>query len=486
MCYNAYLQQFKTNTTHMEQVKNKTIDIPRKKNKEEREHTEFHNAYTELSIKDDIAFLGVVYKDKVKFKEEDVNDEFIHNLKGLGKEIYFFIHSLGTDITPQIYIKRKYQFIETKIPNACHQLFYLAWNGLIKNDSFKKLLRQKFSLSPFNDALTPNNIPFMGSSFTRYRNKMVLADDMAKDQDGNRRTEGRELDDGSGLKMREKIVWFPNGKAMPIFPQGYVPLNQTQVILIRHGKSVQESGGDNPKFVGSGYRDSWKDNRRISGSIGNQLKEDGIHTAQELGRDFKVATDILAEEGYPLWSWSKDTPVLVYGSESENTEQTARYFLQEAGYTNISFNAIYGLNSQKYGALTHLYKNEIFNETINVVKRNLGKTKAEKLKTIKAEFKNRFYHYPEGETLIEADWRIAYSFVDLLKKNQGKRILLADHSGAIRVFTAIIKTLDFADYASLKEKQDSIMALNYQPGKNIRYDYLQRADFPLRVKSKNK
>jgi hypothetical protein len=200
----------------------------------EREHTEFHNAYTAHSIKDDIAFLQVVYKEKAIYNEDDVNEEFINHLKGLGKEIYFFIHSLGTDVTPQIYIKRKYEFIETKIPKGCHQLFYLSWNGLIKNDSFKKLLRQKFSLAPFNEVLTPNHIPFMGSSFTRYRNKMVIADDMAKGPDGKRRTEGRELDDGSGLKMREKIVWFPNGKAIPIFPQGYVPLNQTQVILIRH------------------------------------------------------------------------------------------------------------------------------------------------------------------------------------------------------------------------------------------------------------
>lgn len=450
---------------------------------EDREHAEFHNAYTELSIKCDIAFLKVVYGDKVVYGESDVNAEFIHHLKGLGKEIYFFILALGTDITPQIYIKRKYEFIENKIPNACPHLFYLAWNGLIKNDSFKKLLQEKFSLSPFKEALTPNNIPFISSTNTRYRNKMVIADDMAKNPDGSRRTEGRELDDGSGLKMREKIVWFPNGKAMPIFPQGYIPLNQTQVILIRHGKSVQESGGDNPKFVGSGFKDSWNNNRRISGSIGNHLKPEGIETAKDLGVDFKVVIDILEEEGYPLWSWSKDSPVLVYGSESENTEQTARYFLQEAGYSNISFNSIYGLNSQKYGALTHKFKNEIFAETIKNVDRNFGKTEAEQMKNVKAEFKNRFYHYPEGETLIEADWRIGYSFVDLLKKNQGKRILLADHSGAIRVFAAIIKTLDFADYSSLKEKQDRIMALNYQPGKNVRYDYIQTSDYPLRNKS---
>ena len=99
-------------------------------------------------------------------------------------------------------------------------------------------------------------------------------------------------------------------------------------------------------------------------------------------------------------------------------------------------------------------------------------------------FKNRFYHYPEGETLIEADWRIAYSFVDLLNQNLGKRILLADHSGAIRVFEAVIRTLDFAEYSTIKEAQDSIMALCYQPGRNLRYDYLQRKDFLLRKREK--
>ena len=38
----------------------------------------------------------------------------------------------------------------------------------------------------------------------------------------------------------------------------------------------------------------------------------------------------------------------------------------------------------------------------------------------------------------------------------------------------IIKTLDFADYCNLKEAQDSIIALSYQPGKNVRYDYIQK------------
>jgi broad specificity phosphatase PhoE len=63
-------------------------------------------------------------------------------------------------------------------------------------------------------------------------------------------------------------------------------------------------------------------------------------------------------------------------------------------------------------------------------------------------------------------------------------VLLADHSGAIRVIEAIIRNLDFADYSSLKEGQDSIMALVYEPGKNMRYDYLQHKNARLRKKSK--
>ena len=446
----------------------------------DREHTEFHNAYTIESVSDDIAFLNVLYDGKVGLSKTDVTQSFLNNLKVIGKEIYFFILDLGNEITPQIYIKRKYEFIQSKIPNGNKHLFYLAWSGLIKNDSFKKLLLERFSLTPFNGMLSPKNIPFIGSKSTRYRNKSVIADDMATNKGEVRRLEGRELDDGSGLQMKEKIVWFPNDKAMPIFPQGYVPLNQTQVILIRHGKSEQESGGDNPRFVGSGYWDTWQNNRRVSGSKGNHLKPEGIKTAQALGKDFKVAIDLLAHAGCPLWSWSKDRSVPVFGSESENTEQTARYFMQSAGHTNLLFNAIYGLNSQKYGALTHLFKNDIFKKIIEVTKKDWGKTDSEKMKNVKASFKNRFYHYPEGETLIEADWRIAHTFVNLLKENQGKRILVADHSGAIRVFAAIIKTLDFADYCTLKEAQDSIMAMTYQQGKNVRYDYLQRSDYMLR------
>lgn len=449
----------------------------------QREHAEFHNCHTEQSVKDDINFLKVIYKDKLNLSESDVNINLINSLKVLSKDIYFFLKTLEYDLTPQNYIKSKYEFIRHKIPNADPHLFYLAWNGLIKNDSFRRLLLQTFSLNKFNDILCPQNIPVVGSHMTRYRTKLVLANDMATNEDGTQRTKGRLLDDGSGLNMQEGIVWLPNEKALPLFPQGYVPLNQTQVILIRHGKSIHESGGENPEFVGSGYWDTWEKNRRISGAQSNFLKEEGIATARELGKDFKVAVDILDKSGFPLWSWSKDLPIPVYGSESENTEQTARYFLQEAGYFNISFNALFGLNSQKYGALTFKYKNEITEEAIKIYGHGSENTAEVKAKVSKM-FKNRFYHYPEGETLLEADWRIAFSFIDLLNRSLGKRILLADHSGAIRVFEAIIRTLDFAEYSTIKEAQDSIIALCYQPGRNLRYDYLQKKEFPLRKRVK--
>lgn len=445
-----------------------------------REHAEFYNCFTIQSIKNDIAFLKAVYQKDIGIDFSDINKGFVNRMKIIAKDIYFFIDGVETHITPQSYIKRKYEFIQNKIPNGDANLFYLAWNGLIKNDSFKRLLLKKFSLKIFNDELCPQNIPAIGSSLTRYRTKFIIADDMATDSSNKRRTTGRVLDDGSGFKMKEGIVWLPNGKAIPLFPQAYVPLNKTQVILIRHGKSIHESGGDNPEFVGSGYWDSWKDNRRISGAIGNSLKPQGIETARELGKDFKVAVDILTEKGYPLWSWSKEIPIHVFGSESENTEQTALYFLKEAGYTNISFNAIYGINSQKYGALTHKFKKDIIGEMVKIYGKSLNLDDAAMKVRAKAMLKNRFYHYPEGETLIEADWRIAFSFVDMLNKNQGKRIMLADHSGAIRVFKAIIKTLDFADYSTLKESQDSILAFNYQPGRNLRYDWLQKTEFKLR------
>jgi broad specificity phosphatase PhoE len=294
------------------------------------------------------------------------------------------------------------------------------------------------------------------------------------------RNEGRILDDGSGKMMREGIVWLPNHKGVPIFPDAYVPLNQAHVITIRHGKSVHESGGDNPEFVGSGIWDTWKDNMRISGAIGNKLKPKGIDTARELGRDFKIIVDSLEKAGSPLWKKPQNTPVVVYGSESENTEETARCFLEEAGFPDITFEALYGLNSQKYGALTHKFKNDVYKQMLGVYGHNLPGNDDDKKKAVKEFLKNRFYHFPEGESLIEADWRIAHSFVDLMRNNLGKRVVLCDHSGALRVFEAVIRTLDFAEYSSIKEGQDSIIAMVYQPGNNVRYDYLQRKGILLR------
>ena len=447
----------------------------------EREHAEFHNSYLKENIVDDIKFLREIYKDKIDLTPEMVNIEFINDLKVLGKKIYFFILGLEQDLTPQDYIRYKFDFIQTNVTDANPHLFYLAWNGLIKNDSFKRLLRQKFSIKRFSEVLVPKNIPAFGAKHSRYRTKLVLAiEDMEINPGGVIRNEGRILDDGSGKIMREGIVWLPNKKGVPIFPHAYVPLNQAHVIAIRHGKSVHESGGDNPEFVGSGIWDTWKDNRRISGSIGNQLKPKGIDTARELGRDFKIIVDALEKAGYPLWKHSGLDPVQVYGSESENTEETSRCFLEEAGYPDIKFEALYGLNSQKYGALTHMLKNDVYKQMLGVYGHNLPGSDDDKKKAVKELFKNRFYHFPEGESLIEADWRIAHSFVDLMRNNLGKRVALCDHSGALRVFEAVIRTLDFAEYSSIKEGQDSIIAMVYQPGNNVRYDYLQRKGIPLR------
>jgi len=446
-----------------------------------REHAEFHNSYREENIKNDIKFLQGVYNEKISISPEDVNFDFINKLKILGKNIYFFILALENDVTPHDYIKYKFEFLQNTVPNADPHLFYLAWNGLIKNDSFKRLLHQKFSLAHISDILVPKNIPAFGARHTRYRTKLVLAiEDMQINPGGKMRTAGRVLDDGSGLLLKEGIVWLENGKGIPIYPDAYVPLNQSQMITIRHGKSIHESGGDNPEFVGSGVWDTWNNNKRLSGSIGNILKDQGVETARELGRDFKVMADLLSKEGYPLWKTSSKNPVQVFGSESENTEETAACFLQEAGFSDITFTPLYGLNSQKYGALTHKLKNDVYKKMLEVYGPSMEGTDDEKKKTAKELFKNRFYHFPEGETLIEADWRIAHSFADLMRSNLGKRVVLCDHSGALRVFEAVIRTLDFAEYSSIKEGQDSIMAMVYQPGTNVRYDYIQKKGFPLR------
>jgi len=476
--------QPKNNTISKQNMKKQETEINTVQIEHHREHAEFHNSYRIQDVKNDVEFLQFIYGKKLGISIDDVNQDFVNRLKIIGRDIYFFLLSLVDDVSPQFYIKYKYEFIQSKIPNGSPHLFFLAWNGLIKNDSFRRLLLKTFSLSRFSDIIASKHIPAIGATFTRYRSKFVLAEeDMQINPGGKMRTIGRQLDDGSGLVMQEGIVWLPNGKGIPIFPQAYVPLNQTQVIVIRHGKSIHESGGENPEFVGSGYWDIWKNNRRISGAIGNNLKPEGIDTARELGKDFKVLVDILEQKGYPLWMFSKERPIQVFGSESENTEQTARYFLQEAGYTNIRFDAVYGLNSQKYGALTHKFKKDISQKMLEIYGKSMDGTDEEKKKAIKDILKNRFYHYPEGESLIEADWRIASSFVELVKSNLGNRVLLADHSGALRVIEAVIRTLDFADYSTIKEGQDSIMAMVYEPGKNIRYDYLQKKGFYLRKRN---
>lgn len=445
-----------------------------------REHAEFHNAYQKENIKSDIRFLMAIYGDRMSLSPEDVTDDFLRELKSLGKRLYFFILGLTDHVTPSSYIKHKFSFLKSYVPNGDPHLFYLAWNGLLGNDSFKRILQKKFSLRRFDDLVVPRTIPPFGARHTRYRTKLVLAVEDLKVTGGRHRNTGRILDDGSGNLMRETVVWLPNGKGLPVYPDAYVPANQTQLIAIRHGKSVHESGGDNPEFVGSGCWDTWKDNRRIHGSIGNRLKPAGIDSARDLGGDFKVIVDLTAQSGYPLWQGGHGQRVPVFGSESENTEETARFFLEAAGIKDVEFTPLYGLNSQKYGALTHKFKEAITRQMLEVHGPCMSGTDEDKKKAAKALFKNRFYHFPEGETLIEADWRIAHSFVDLLRNNLGRRIVLCDHSGALRVFEAVIRTLDFADYSTIKEGQDSIIAMAYQPGYNTRYDYLQKRGFPLR------
>ncbi|MHB8836222.1 MAG: histidine phosphatase family protein [Candidatus Methylomirabilia bacterium] len=445
-----------------------------------REHAEFHNAYQQGNIENDIRFLKAIYGDRTSLAPGDVTDDFLRELKSLGKRLYFFILGLTDHVTPSSYIKHKFSFLKGSVPGGDPHLFYLAWNGLLGNDSFKCILQKKFSLRRFGDLIVPRTIPPFGARHTRYRTKLVLAVEDLKITGGRHRDTGRILDDGSGNLLQEAIVWLPNGKGMPVYPGAYVPANQTQLITIRHGKSVHESGGDNPEFVGSGVWDTWKDNRRISGSIGNRLKPAGVDTARELGGDFKVMVELMARSGHPLWQTGDGRRVPVVGSESENTEETARCFLEAAGITEMEFTPLYGLNSQKYGALTHKLKGDVTRQMLEVYGPSMKGTDDEKKSASRALFKNRFYHFPEGETLIEADWRIAHSFVDLLRNNLGRRIVLCDHSGALRVFEAAIRTLDFADYSTIKEGQDSIIAMAYQSGYNTRYDYLQKKGLPLR------
>ena len=446
-----------------------------------REHAEFHNAYQKENIRNDIRFLKAIYADRMSLSPEDVDDDFLRELKSLGKRLYFFILGLTDHVTPSSYIKHKFNFLKGAVPGGDSHIFYLVWNGLLRNDSFKRILQQKFSLKRFGDLIVPRNIPPFGARHTRYRTKLVLAVEDLKITGGKHRNAGRILDDGSGNLLQEAIAWLPNGKGMPVYPDAYVPANQTQLIAIRHGRSIHESGGDHPEFVGSGVWDTWKDNRRISGSIGNRLKPAGIETARELGRDFKVVVDLMARSSHPLWKVGDGRRVTAFGSESENTEETSRCFLEAAGITDVEFTPLYGLNSQKYGALTHKLKGDVVRQMLDVYGPSMSGTDEDKKNAAKALFKNRFYHFPEGETLMEADWRIAHSFVDLLRNNLGRRVVLCDHSGALRVFEAVIRTLDFADYSTIKEGQDSIIAMAYQSGYNTRYDYLQKKGLPLRT-----
>ena len=106
--------------------------------------------------------------------------------------------------------------------------------------------------------------------------------------------------------------------------------------------------------------------------------------------------DRLEKEGYPLWKPSAANPVQIFGSESENTEETAKCFLEEAGFRDITFTPLYGLNSQKYGALTSKLKNDVYKKMLEVYGVSMSGTDDEKKKTAKELFKNRFYHFRRG------------------------------------------------------------------------------------------
>ena len=107
-----------------------------------REHAEFHNAYQAEDIKNDIRFLKAVYGDRMSLSPEDVTDDFLRELKSLGKRLYFFILGLTDHVNPSSYIKHKFSFLKNNVPNGDPHLFYLAWNGLLGNDSFKRVLRR--------------------------------------------------------------------------------------------------------------------------------------------------------------------------------------------------------------------------------------------------------------------------------------------------------------------------------------------------------
>ncbi|HRW62669.1 MAG TPA: hypothetical protein P5132_04240, partial [Bacteroidales bacterium] len=217
--------QPENNTISKQNMKKQETEINTVQIEHQREHAEFHNSYRIQDVKNDVEFLQFIYGKKLGISLDDVTQDFVNRLKIIGRDIYFFLLSLVDDVSPQFYIKYKYEFIQSKIPNGSPHLFFLAWNGLIKNDSFRRLLLKTFSLSRFSDVIASKHIPSVGETFTRYRSKFVLAEeDMQINPGGKMRTIGRQLDDGSGLVMQEGIVWLPNGKGIPIFPQAYVPL----------------------------------------------------------------------------------------------------------------------------------------------------------------------------------------------------------------------------------------------------------------------
>ncbi|HEY5998256.1 MAG TPA: hypothetical protein VI078_03025, partial [bacterium] len=90
-----------------------------------REHAEFHNAYRTEDIKNDIRFLKAIYGDRMSLSPEAATDDFLRELKSLGKRLYFFILGLTDHVTPSSYIKHKFSFLRGSVPNGDPHLFYL-------------------------------------------------------------------------------------------------------------------------------------------------------------------------------------------------------------------------------------------------------------------------------------------------------------------------------------------------------------------------
>ena len=98
-----------------------------------REHAEFHNAYQAQDIRNDIRFLKAIYGERMSLSPEDVTDDFLRDLKSLGKRLYFFILGLTDHVTPSSYIKHKFNFLKGAVPGGDPHVFYLVWNGLLGN-----------------------------------------------------------------------------------------------------------------------------------------------------------------------------------------------------------------------------------------------------------------------------------------------------------------------------------------------------------------